>query len=299
MKLKVIKNLIGIIVIIIIFYFMGKTLYQSWHQVPFGTLKFNFISIIFSYGFFALAVIPGVSGWKLTMESIGGNLSFRKSMWTLGASQLAKYIPGHFWAIGGRAYLCRKEGIPEIKTTLASIMEMGIWLIAGLIVFFISIPFWRGITLPKNIYFFLLFIPLGLMLLHPRVFTSIVNFGLKKLGRKERSVNLSYWGMLKILGIFVISWILQGFAFYFLILSIHSLSFDKTLSVIGIYSGAWAIGFLSFITPSGLGVREGVLTFLLKGFIPLPIAILIAFLARIWTTIFDVAFALISWRVGH
>ena len=45
---------------------------------------------------------------------------------------------------------------------------------------------------------------------------------------------------------------------------------------------AWVIGFLSFLTPGGLGVREGLLSLLLSSYMPAPQATLIALICRVW-----------------
>ena len=44
----------------------------------------------------------------------------------------------------------------------------------------------------------------------------------------------------------------------------------------GAFAGAYAIGFLSLLTPSGLGVREGVLVFLLSGAYPAALVTVVA-----------------------
>ena len=48
---------------------------------------------------------------------------------------------------------------------------------------------------------------------------------------------------------------------------------------------AWAIGFLVFLTPGGLGVREGALALLLAPFLPSPLPAVVALLARLWWTV--------------
>ena len=213
-------------------------------------------------------------------------------MWLLGASQLAKYLPGPFWAVGGRAYLYRKEGVPEIKTVLASIVEMGVWVVSALSVFVLSLLFWRGASLPRWILATTLLIPVGLVILHPRIFGWGVNYFLRKLKRKERAMAIGYRGMLGVLALFLFSWLLQGAGIFCLIKSVYpAFPLQHLVPVIGLYGCAWAVGFLSFITPSGLGVREYTLAYLLQWFMPFPMAIIISVLARIWITLFEIALA--------
>ena len=48
------------------------------------------------------------------------------------------------------------------------------------------------------------------------------------------------------------------------------------------YAFAWIIGFLSFLTPGGLGIREGLLGLLLANYILIQQATLAALLCRVW-----------------
>ena len=56
---------------------------------------------------------------------------------------------------------------------------------------------------------------------------------------------------------------------------------------VGIYSIAWDVGFISFVTPSGLGFREAAIILLLtaSGLVPsLAIATVLAFITRLLAT---------------
>jgi uncharacterized membrane protein YbhN (UPF0104 family) len=66
------------------------------------------------------------------------------------------------------------------------------------------------------------------------------------------------------------------------------------MPIIGAYSISWILGFLVLISPGGLGVREGLLAFFLKFAIPTPIATLMALISRIWITIGEVLFLVLS-----
>ena len=50
---------------------------------------------------------------------------------------------------------------------------------------------------------------------------------------------------------------------------------------------AWLIGFLSFITPAGMGVREGVFVLLTRGIMPEPAAMALALMLRLFYTAFQ------------
>ncbi|MDI6740266.1 MAG: lysylphosphatidylglycerol synthase domain-containing protein [Candidatus Edwardsbacteria bacterium] len=293
------KKYAGIVVVLIILFFLGKGLYYHWSEVPFHKLTFNVRFAVLSFGLLIATIYPGVQGWSIIMKAYGCSFGFRRTMWILGTSQLAKYLPGPFWAIGGRAYLYRKEGVPEIKTVLASIIEMGVWLVSAATCFVLSLPFWRGADLPPLAFAGVLLVPIGFVMLHPRFFGSGINFFLRKAKRKERTIAIDYRGILGVVALFFGSWLLQGTGFFCLIKTVYpAFSFQNLVPVIGVYSSAWAVGFLSFITPSGLGVREFTLSYMLQWFMPYPLAIIISILARIWSTLFEMGMAMAAVSIG-
>jgi hypothetical protein len=56
---------------------------------------------------------------------------------------------------------------------------------------------------------------------------------------------------------------------------------------------AWLVGFLSFVTPAGAGVREGVFVLLVRGVMPESTAIALALALRVFDTVFQVAISLV------
>lgn len=84
--------------------------------------------------------------------------------------------------------------------------------------------------------------------------------------------------------------------FFFFIKSIYPIRIVQLPIISSIYPFAWSIGFLSLITPSGLGVREGVLSMFLTTCLPPVTATLVALLARLWMVITEVVLAGVAWR---
>ena len=106
--------------------------------------------------------------------------------------------------------------------------------------------------------------------------------------------------LLRSLGVYLLLWGLLGAAFFLFIKSFYPVTASQLFTVTGIYATAWSIGFLSVITPSGLGVREGILSVLLTSILPPATAMLVALLSRLWTlsaelAVTGVAFGL-YWR---
>jgi len=214
---------------------------------------------------------------------LGGRLAHKRALKIFFITDLAKYIPGKVWTMVGKVYLCAKEGIPVARTSASVVIQPLIQVISGMLMFLVSLPFWTKTSdFINKLYLFLPLIPIGLIVLYPPIMTKVLNFVLTRLKQKPMELSIEYGDILSILLLWCGLWILSGFTYYFLIIGIYSIPLSLLPVVIGIFSVA---GVSQFLTPSGIGVLEGVLTVLLSLYLPVHIAIFIALLARVWKTV--------------
>lgn len=119
---------------------------------------------------------------------------------------------------------------------------------------------------------------------------------------KQGAAMFSMLGVLCLLGAYLWLWVFLGTAFFLFIKSFYPVVPSQLLVATGTYAVAWSIGFLSVITPSGLGVREGILSLLLTSVLPPATATLVALLSRLWTLsaeliVTGMAFGLYWWKL--
>ena len=80
-------------------------------------------------------------------------------------------------------------------------------------------------------------------------------------------------------GIFALHWIIFGVGLYFLIIS---LGIDISIyKAIGVDILSWIVGYLSLLTPSGVGIREATMIILLSPYMTVAIATVVSLLARL------------------
>lgn len=206
-------------------------------------------------------------------------LSVAIRIWLI--AQIARYVPGNVWHFAGRAYLARQYGIDTQMTSMSMLLELLHTITAALLIVAASPLVWRQQTLSL---WLLLLIPLLACYLHPQLLQHVLSWGLRRIGREAIYITLTRRDMLTLLPGYCGVWLLYGCGLYALARSIYPLPLTDLPALSGSFAIAWVIGFLSFITPSGLGVREGVLGYLLGMFMPLHVALLLAVLARIWLT---------------
>src|SRR5205085_10066625 len=139
------------------------------------------------------------------------------------------------------------------------------------------------------------------IVLHPRVLNGLLNLALRLLKRNTVQLTVRYSDILLVTLAWCASWIVAGSAFYVLLLALWPTAPLVALPIcIGIYALAWDIGFVSFITPSGLGFREGAIVGLFALSLPLPagLAPIIAILSRFVSTMAELLCVGIAYLSG-
>ena len=97
----------------------------------------------------------------------------------------------------------------------------------------------------------------------------------------------------------VLLWICQGLAFFLFVKSLAPVAWSDAGPLTACFALAWFIGFLSFLTPSGLGIREGLLGLLLANYMPAPQATFVALLCRVWMLSAEIVLAGIAFTLDR
>ncbi len=289
-KLKKKVKIIGMIIIILaVAFFIFYNLYIRWNELKQYTFSFDILYIIFFVVIIGLFYFIAPFIWDLSLRLVGQKLKYGKILKVWHSAQLVRYIPGNVAFVLGRTEVGKKEGIPRTKNLIATTLELSLIVIACLTIFLTYILF----SAQEASWLFVL-IPLGLIILHPKIFIPIINFCLKLIKRPKIESKIKYSKILVLFIIVLIIQLIEGIAYAFLLKSIfnYNLTIISLLKFAAIYEGAWVIGFLSFLTPSGIGVREAALSLLLEPYMPLGIAIIFSIFARICCIIVEVIIAL-------
>ena len=290
----VIKRILQALLIAVIFYFLARNLYINWNKIVEYDWNVNYYFLAFSLVLSIVGAFLIALGWNLILRVLGGRLAHKRALKIFFLTDLAKYVPGKVWTMVGKVYLCTKEGIPVARTSASVVIQPLIQVISGMLMFLVSLPFWTKTSdFMNKLYLFLPLIPIGLIVLYPPIMTKVLNFVLTRLKQKPIEFSIEYGDILSILLLWCGLWILSGLTYYFLIIGIYSIPLSLLPVVIGIFSVA---GVSQFLTPSGIGVLEGVLTLLLGLYLPVHIAIFVALLARVWKTVTELVWVAITVR---
>jgi uncharacterized membrane protein len=194
-------------------------------------------------------------------------------------SELKRYIPGNIWSFLGRTVVFQEKGIPKKDIARGMIIETELFIIGSIIVSLLALPFF----IPRHHFLswlIIFFVFLGTILYCKNgVIHSIFSGKVKKiLMYLFPSFSVREHGFL--VWISIVTFFFYGLGNYFVISSVVYLTPLLFLQLMGIFNFAFVVGYLSFITPAGFGVREGVMLFALEKIIPAGLSAFSALFSR-------------------
>ena len=299
--LKRYKRVVQVVVLALIAYGIAKLFVTSWSQVQRGSLHVEWSLLAAGFVLLVAQELSFAFIWRGILLRMGyPQLDVLTSQRIYLGAEFVRYIPGNVWHVITRVLWAEQWGVPKPAGFASMVVELATKITSAALVFALSLFFWSDLTaLAVNVpreYFVLagaVLVPLVLLGLHPRLLLGALNLALRKTGREPATFNLRYRDILLITLSWGLSWVLAGAGFYLVLHSLLATSLPlSALGVaIGIYALGWDAGFLTFITPSGIGFREAVIAYLvaaaLLGGATSPnfaIGLVIAFVVRILST---------------
>ena len=270
---------------------LGWQLSRDWGSLPEGFLSnVRYGWLLISVGLLLLALLATSLRWWLTLRVMHVSIPWWTAVEIWFLSQLGRYVPGGVWSYVGRFYLGRTEMRQDVVIT-SMVLETGLRVVSEILVFLLTLPFW------PNIGFLTSFpvIPLlagvigGVTILHPRILQAVGHSPyLQRFGAKLESIDFStvrYRMVLLLLAYYILTVIAVGVAFYMLVGAFYPASPVLLPALTGSLSASVVLGFLVPFAPNGLGVREGLLVFLLSQMIPASVAVILSIATRIWLSV--------------
>lgn len=235
-----------------------------------------------SWAFLFLAALAAVSRgpvipypWWRIVAGWGYAIPPRRSLRIYFHSGLARYVPGQWWFVAGRAYLAEREGVPAAATVAATALETvsltGTAFLIGLL----------GLaTVPSGgVFDWTWLLAAGLLgavllPLAPALLTRLTN-RLLHFARRERLPSaLSMRDAFLVLAGCVINWVLYGLVATFLLAGLSGGGYlAYAPATVGIFAASVLGGSILLFIPQGIIVREGLLVYLLHTLLGVPLAV--------------------------
>lgn len=294
------------VVILAIFFYYVK---RDWGELTSYKFTWNPWLLILAFLGFSLQELSYGLIWRAVLARLGSRLDLRISLRIYLGSEFVRYIPGNVWHVLTRILWVGKYGVSRPIAFASMMIELITKLAAGVLIFAVSLLFWSDLGSVRSLFYGTpIVVGLGvltivalLVVLHPRILSAFLNTALRLLKRKPVVISMRYSDILLVTLAWCASWFVAGCAFYLLLLGLWPQAPLLALPIcIGIYAIAWDIGFVSFITPSGLGFREGAIVGLFALALPLPgaLAAILAILSRLVSTLAELVCVSIAYLSG-
>jgi phosphatidylserine/phosphatidylglycerophosphate/cardiolipin synthase-like enzyme/uncharacterized membrane protein YbhN (UPF0104 family) len=229
---------------------------QHWTLRPWRLLGASVLEVA--------ALAWSVHLWSRILACFGGvQPGYRPLLRAWRASTLAKYLPGSVWSAASTVELAPRIGVspvalPASFLLLATLNLAGALAVAALFggaggAEQLVLPAWLAASA----------VAAALVLVHPALVNATVRAGARVARRAAPTWNGSWVTGASLLLLFMATWIVYGAAFALFLSGLVSTAGTPWLQLAGMNALAFAAGFVVFLAPGGVGVREAALVALL------------------------------------
>ena len=299
--LRLLQLILGTAIVGLSLYYLGTNIVRGMAELKTSQWQLSWLDLVLSFALTLLCVMLGGPVWNQVLRSLGHDPGLRVSTRAHLQANVAKYVPGFAWQIVGKAYLTRRQGVPTQIVGVAIGLEFGLLVLTGV--------FLAALILPVS-YLKLYWVPSytpALRLLVALVMALII-VGLPWLARAwttyTRRRKWSRWeievqprAIWSASGLLITAWLLLGLAFHLLVTAVYPAGWQA----LPISAFALIVSFLISLAvifiPNGIGVREGLMAYLLGAIVPPGPASVIALLARLLLIICEAIGFLLALRL--
>ena len=225
---------------------------------------------------YGLATMMLAMAWRNLLLKLGSQVSLPWAIKIYSQSQLAKYVPGNIFHLAGRQALGMTAGLPAWALAKSSVWELALLALSGSLLGLLALPYLNN--------FFTLQISLSLFGAGAALVAALLY---RLLGRSACRAFLWQLSFLFVSGLLFAGLVA-------LLQSKSDLSMPPILALSGAYVLAWLVGLVTPGAPAGVGVREMVLLYLLRGAIVEADLLLAVLLGRIVSVSGDIFIYFIS-----
>jgi uncharacterized membrane protein YbhN (UPF0104 family) len=290
-KSRTLKKTLPTVILLICLGLLAFKTYSSWEALLEFEWKIRYSWLVPSFLLFLVQILVIVWGWCSILNHLTIPIPFPKHVKIYCYTTLARRIPaGLLWQVAGRAYWYRQLNVPASTPVVASFIELQTIILTGLPIGVLQIG---AITALRPEYIMILFglaVAAVAVLIQPNLLNRIRRF----FKRETLPINLSRRDSLGRAGIYVSIWLLSGTGLYIIVNLFYDLPPRMLPQIIGVWTLSSLVSYLTMLTPSGFGVKELSLAFLLGLYLPEPLPLVVALAIRALWTVYELITGLAS-----
>jgi len=284
----IIKFAIGWPLSAVALFFVSRIIFSQQKNIVFKIEEPNVILLLSGTICFFLFYLTRSFVWKLILKELGYNIPLKTVSFLWEISELRRFVPGNIWSFLGRVTLFSNIGIPTKTIAKGLIIETQSFLLSCFIISTLRVGH-------------VFFVPLILIILLATILFINNSLLTKYLKGKLLSKAILFFPNFSpkvnafLLLLSILYMFLFGLGTYLTITSVVFISPEFFISLSGLFVFSLLVGYLSIITPMGLGVRESAMIVGLSQFIPLGTAAITSIFARVVLIISELLFLLFAY----
>lgn len=281
---------------VLLFAAVAAVAVREWDQIR-GTL--DDISPLHLAGAFLLmlsGLFVSALTWRRALAFLGSRIGVPVAAKAYLVGQLGKYLPGSVWAFVVQMEISARAGVPRVRSVAAGLLAILVNLSTALGVALLCVPSllgwpsWVGLVVGTA--------TIGLtLLLAPLILGWAHALAVRRLRRRPAEAREGISGLRHCMYISLASWVAYGVGCWLLVIEAGAPALESLPVAMGAVAAAMSIGFLAVIAPSGIGVREAVLVFVLSTVLDTGAALTVALVLRLLVTLGDLTAAGLVFRV--
>lgn len=281
---KIIRFFLGVPISILAFLFIIKLFFDNKNVVIHTLLTFDPLYFLCGIFFFTLFFAIKSFVWLEIIKKRGFSTPLRKTIFLYSLSEVKRYIPGSIFAFLGRMNALA-DSIPQKETLKGIGIEAVLLALSALVISIpaISYPIFKAREQGDIPYT----IPIVIAIL---LFLVAITF----IYSRFRNTVIAYFDSFLL---FLLAWLFYALGCFFVAISIAYIYPTNLVFILSFFVLSWLAGYLLFVTPMGLGVRELVITGSLSLFIPTAIASVIAVLSRVGMVLGELFYLILSYTI--
>ncbi len=277
---------------IIAIYFIFRLFLSQANKIDFSLININIWILLAGTLSLLIYFFLRVALWQIIIEQLGAKQSFKFTSYYWGLAELKRYIPGNVWSIAGRMTHFSSKTQTKRAILKAYIHEAQLVVIGSATISLFSTTFILKSLFDLHIPSFI-YIIIGLILFACCFSLLFSNKWFSSGKYSQLTVQGDFIFRLKLFSISTAAFFFFGLGQFLVILSIFNININEIYILSGLLSFSYLVGYLSLITPSGLGVREAVITYSFSKIMSIGSAALAALFSRIVLILTEIVFLII------
>lgn len=271
-----------------IVWFLGSRIANDWPTVQssFSRLRWAWLAagLLPAIVYFLMRV----AAWRNLLKHLNVPSRFGTAAMVWANGEVVRYIPGNIWSVVGRLAQSTKMNTNRTTMFMSMVLETIVLMLAATGISAIVLIGYPDFKFPMRTVILVVIAGLTLFFASPRPLRWLLHLLQRLLRRTDDAPVIGH--AFTAFGYMAIAWLM--YALFQLTVAVGlgvTLNFSMLVTMIGAFTLSWIIGYVSFLTPSGLGVREVALVWLLRPYVDQSTALLIAVLSRVMMIAVEVA----------